>query len=96
MKPEVGQLVRVIGEEAIEMFRIGRIVAVYDTIEEWWVTPTGENKVALMDALEEYGPDKAQTAEWCAEIVNVDYDSESMAVASFEVELLQPGSLKAS
>lgn len=87
-KPKVGDKVRlVLDMREVTGWDIVRVDAVYDPpIEKWWDTPTGENKVSLMDALEQYGPEKAATATWYAEISNVEHEGESMAVASFECE----------
>ena len=83
-KPNIGDIVRV--DAAGDVFTIGRVFELYDRVDEWWDTAQGENKVALLDALEEYGPEKAASAEWFAMIENVEYDGETMAVASFECE----------
>ena len=82
-KPKVGDVVRLVGDQVGDM-EFGRVYATYDRIDVWWDTGTGENKVALMDALEEYGPELASTATWYAEVENTEYQGETMAVASFE------------
>jgi hypothetical protein len=87
-KPKIGQLVKLVGEQ-IDPDMLGtvcRIVAVYDRIDVWWDTPTGEDKVALMDALEIYGAEKAATATWYAEVVSTVDEGMGQAVASFECE----------
>lgn len=82
-KPKVGDKVRVSGEQMPEDdMGVGTIIAVYDRIDVWWDTASGESKVALMDALDEYGPEKAATATWYAEVDLS--DGGSLAVASFE------------
>jgi len=87
-KPKIGDKVRIIGEQTDNIGDTGTVAAVYDTIEEWWDTPTGESKVALMDALDEYGPEKAATAEWYIEVTLDEEQTgySDLALASFEVE----------
>jgi hypothetical protein len=85
-KPKIGEEVRLVGEQIT--FIHAKVFEIYDDIDVWWDTAVGENKVALMDALEEYGAEKAATAEWYAMVENVEYPGETMAVASFEVEFI--------
>jgi hypothetical protein len=86
-KPQIGDIVKLVGDQT-EGFQddTWRVYATYDDIDSWWDTATGENKVALMDALAEYGEEKAKTAEWYAEVENITAPGETMAVASFECE----------
>lgn len=87
-KPKIGDKVRIVGEQAGDIMMVGVVYAVYDRVDVWWNTASGENKVALLDALDEYGPEVAATAEWYAEVENPDYPGETMAVASFECEVI--------
>jgi len=85
-KPSIGDIVKLVGTQVEpwegEAFRV---YAVYDRIDVWWDTATGENKVALLDALDVYGREKASTAEWYVEVESVESDGVTLAVASFEV-----------
>jgi len=74
--------------EGAEDFNYGRVLEVFEDISSWWDTTMGENKVALKDALDNYGIEKAATAEWFAIVENVGVPGETMAVASFECELM--------
>jgi len=85
-KPKIGDKVRLVGEEIDSIFDVGRVFEVHDSINEWWDTAHGEDKMGLMDSLEMYGPKKAATAKWYAIVENVEYPAETMAVASFECE----------
>ena len=82
-KPQVGDLVRITSDADGATFTVGRVYATYDKIDVWWETPTGENKVALMDL---YDEEKLATAKWFAEVENADDGGETMAVASFECD----------
>lgn len=89
--PAVGDIVKLTGEQCdTEDFKLGRVLEVYldKDLGTWWETSSGESKVALMDAIEAYGTEKAAEAEWYVVVANVAYPSETMAVASFECELM--------
>lgn len=85
-KPNIGDKVKLVGEQMPdEEMGVAVVTATYDRIDVWWDTAAGESKVALMDALDAYGPEKAATAEWYAE-VEVAEEGGTLAVASFECE----------
>lgn len=84
-KPNIGDLVSLKGDQIDGTFVLGRVVATYDSIDVWWDSD-GEDKMALLEALGQYGPEKAATAEWYAVVDNAEYPGESMAVASFECD----------
>lgn len=82
-KPKIGDKVRLKGDAA-ENFEVGIVFEVHESIEPWWDTAHGENKLGLMDMLEEYqGP----PADWYLQLEDVDGNG-TMAVASFEVEAI--------
>lgn len=81
-KPNVGDKVRLVGEGMNDM-ATGIVLEVYDSIDVWWDTAMGENKVTLMDYLEQ-NPEKAATATWYAIVENAEFPGETVAVASFE------------
>jgi len=86
-KPKIGDRVDVRNLSMDDGMEIGVVLEVYDSIDVWWETASGESKMALEDILAD-NPDLAKKAEWYAVIENADYPGETMAVASFECKPL--------
>lgn len=90
-KPKIGDKVRIYKEAAEglgDVITVGTVIEIYDDIDVWWNTAYGESKVALMDALEFYGPRKAATAEWYVMVEDDEDKGSVVALASFEVKQL--------